>query len=202
MNINLVEQSIRDFINERIKIISWDLDEPDRLTYEYAGSHYPSNTAKQLPIQNLTYKRETFNRVIANAIFPYVITYRFYGELPYASLPLSSIANVLSHIQILSIIQNPHPDIKTCEVLEIEDSIVVRRSNDSEDDWLISITFALAVEFNVTSFPDIGDIQPGDYFPVEPPPELNQLSVRINRAKINFDVNDNTTYIQDSEIII
>lgn len=202
MNLTSVEQSIKEFITTRINIVSWDLDEPDVLTYEVGGNHYPANTAKQLPIQNLTYNKETFNRVVAKAIFPYVITYRFYSELSFVQLPISSLANVLSLVQILALIQTPDPDITLFEVVEIEDSITVRRAEDTSNDWLVELNFAFSAEFSITEYPNVSDIQPPDFYDIENPPPLNELKVRINRAKSKFKPTDTNSYIEDSEFII
>lgn len=202
VNLSIIRDSIRGFIATRISIFQWDLDEPSDLTYPIGLQHYPANTAIEFPAQNLFYQRDGLNTVNTSTILPYRITYRFHADYSYHELPLRGLENVLSTVQILTLLQKPSPEISTFEPYEIEDSLAVRRSEDTSGDWLVDLNFAFRVEFKTTEFPDISDLQPPDYYDQNNPPSVNELAIRVNRAKPGFSVQDSPTYIEDSVINI
>lgn len=202
MNIQIVRQKIREFLTVRVAIYQWDLDYPDTYYFEVNNQSYPANTAIELPVQNVVHIREGQNLIKTQARFPYTLTYLFPGQMAFHELPLSAFEGMLSTIHIYSLLQSPDPDITFFQPAEIEDSINVVRTEDQNSDWLIYLNFAFDATFRTTELPDISDLQPPGYFDTDNPPSLQELQIRVNRAKPNFKPVDNSTYIEDSTILI
>jgi hypothetical protein len=203
MNIQIVRQRIREFLTTRIAIYEWDLDEPDVLYFQVGSQGYPANTAIELPVMNLIHtKGASRNSVETSARFPYRLTYIFPGDIPLNALPLKALEGILSLIQIYSVLQIPDCEIKSFNPVIEEDSITIGRVGTAEDNWLIQLNFSFDAVFITTDLPDISDIQPPDYFDPSNPPTLQELQIRVNRAKSKFNRSDNSTYIEDSVILI
>jgi hypothetical protein len=203
MNIQTIRQKIREFLTTRIAIYKWDLDEPDVLYFEIGSQGYPANTAIELPVMNLFHtKGASSNSIETSARFPYRLTYIFPGDVPVSSLPLKALEGVLSAIHIYSVLQTPDSDIKSFNPVEEEDSVTIGRVGTSEDNWLIQLNFSFETTFITTEFPDLSDLQPSDYFDSTNPPTLQELEIRVNRAKPKFNKLDSSTFIEDSVILI
>lgn len=203
MNIQTIRQKIREFITARIAIYEWDLDEPDVLYFQVGSQGYPANTAIELPVMNLVHRSgASKNSIETSARFGYRLTYIFPGDTSLNELPLKALEGVLSIIHVYAILQTPDPDIKSFIPVEEEDSVTVGRFGTAEDNWLVQLNFSFDAVFNTTELPDISDIQPPDYFDFSNPPTLEELRIRVNRAKPKFSKVDNTTFIEDSNILI
>jgi hypothetical protein len=203
MNIQTIRQKIREFITARIAIYEWDLDEPDVLYFQVGSQGYPANTAIELPVMNLVHTRGSGKSSIeTSARFGYRLTYIFPGNIPLNQLPLKALEGILSTIHVYSILQTPDSDIKSFTPVEEEDSVTVGRVGTADDNWLIQLNFSFDAVFNTTELPDISDIQPPDYFDFNNPPTLQELEIRVNRAKPKFSRLDNSTFIEDSVILI
>lgn len=202
MNIQTVRAKVKEFISIRVRIDKWNLEVPDDLYSPTSNNYAPGNTAVALPIQNLTHIREGNSGIQTSVRLPYSIRYRFPFDLDYHSLPFAGLEGVLSTIHTLSLLQSPDDNIKSFQPAEIEDSITVGNIAQQDGDYIVSLNFAFDVVFNTTEFPDISDIQPPDYYSIDNPPPLSEITIRINRANSNFIKSDNSTYVEDSTIII
>lgn len=202
MNIQLVRNKIREFLTVRVSIYKWDLDMPDVLYYKVGDNSYPANTMIEAPVQNVVHTKQNKNSIITEARFPYRLTYIFPGELDFDSLPWRTLEGMLSFIHILPLIGAPDVLIEDMNPAELEDSISVARARENNGDWLVYLNFAYDVKFRTTELPDLGELQPPDYWDIDNPPSLEQLNVRINRAKIGFSSSDNTTYTEDNSLTI
>lgn len=202
MNIQIVRQKIREFLTVRVAIYQWDLDYPDTYYFEVNNQSYPANAAIELPVQNVVHIKEGNSLIKTQARFPYSISYIFPGQMPLHDLPLAALEGMLSTIHLYSLLQSPDSDITYFQPADIEDSITQARTKDKDGDWLINLNFAFDVVFRTTVLPDISDLQPPGYFDTDNPPPLQELQIRINRAKPKFNSTDNSTFIEDSTILI
>jgi hypothetical protein len=202
MNIQIVRDKIRDFLVSRVRIDYWGLDYPSDLYATTLSGLYPANSAISLPVQGVIHSRLSTNQVKTEAIFPYRIAYRFPGQLAFHDLPFKGLEGILSYIQLLSIVQTPDSDIQSFTPLKVEDSITVSRVEGDNTDWIVYINIAFEAKFNTTVVPDISDIQSPDYYNFDNPPSIEELNMRIYRAKEKFDTANNSTHILDSEIKI
>ncbi|UKO99365.1 hypothetical protein [Nostoc sp. UHCC 0870] len=202
MNIQIVRQKIREFLTIRVAINQWDLDYPESYYFTVNNQNYPANSAIEVPVQSVVHLKDGQASIKTTARFPYRLTYMFPGQMPYHELPWAAFEGVLSTLHIYSLIQSPDPDIEYFQPADIEDSITVSRTEDQDGDWLIHLNFAFDATFRTTEFPDISDLQPPGYFDTSNPPSLQELQIRINRAKPNFSPSDNSTYTEDSTILI
>jgi len=200
MNIQLVRQRIREFLTIRVKIYRWDLDYPD--VYYFQQS--PACTAIEFPAQNVFHRREGTKLIKTSARFPIRITYIFPEEThpEQHDLPLKALEGMLSSIHIYSLIQTPDPNISSFEPADLEDSITIGRAGDQKGDWFVSLNLAFDATFNTTEFPDISDLQPPDYYQDGTPVPIEELKIRVNRAKSGFSPSDNSTFIEDTNIIL
>ncbi|MEH1858033.1 MAG: hypothetical protein V7L21_08530 [Nostoc sp.] len=201
MNIQLAHQKVREFLTIRVKIDAWDLDIPE-LHSPTSNNYQPGTSAIALPIQNLVHKRAGLNLIETSVRFPYRITYRFPFDLAYDALPFSGLEGVISTIHLLASLQLPDENIKSFQPAEVEDSVTVERIAQEDGDWLVNLNFAFDVVFNTTDFPDISSIQPADYYNIENPPSLSEITIRVNRAKPEFIKSNTSTYVEDSTINI
>ncbi|MBD2168059.1 hypothetical protein H6G04_27110 [Calothrix membranacea FACHB-236] len=204
MNIQDVRERISEFLSVRVRIDFWGLDYPDDLYTQILSNTLPACSAIALPIQNVFHYKEGFNLVKTKARFPYRIAYRFPGQLSFHDLPFPALEGMLSYLQILSLLQIPDPSITSFAPADLEDAVTVSRTEDlnAEGDWVVFINFAFDVEFNTTTIPDLTDLQPPDYYDFQDPPAVEEVNVRINRAKQQFKTTNPSTYILDSEIKI
>ncbi|AFY49003.1 hypothetical protein Nos7524_3203 [Nostoc sp. PCC 7524] len=214
MNIQEIREKINDFLLQRVRIDYWGLDYPSEIYTPISSTTFPANSALSLPIQEVVHFREAYNQIKTSARFPYRIAYRFPGELPYHELPIKALEGMLSFIHIVSLIQSPDPDIESFTPANIEDSLTVARVEEVENDWLVYLNFAFDVRFNTTLLPDLAELQPSNYYNLEDPPSLQELNLRVFRAKSGFKtkeeevaslipiINDPTKYTLDSEITI
>ncbi|MBN3927108.1 hypothetical protein [Nostoc sp. NMS4] len=202
MNIQLAHQKVREFLTIRVKIDAWDLDVPEGVYSPTSNNYQPGSSAIALPIQNLVHKRAGLNLIETSVRLPYRITYRFPYDLAYDVLPFSGLEGVLSTVHLLALLQLPDENIKSFQPAEVEDSITVERIAQEDGDWLVNLNFAFDVVFNTTDFPDISSIQPADYYNIENPPPLSEITIRVNRAKPEFIKSNTSTYIEDSTINI
>ncbi len=202
MNIQLAHQKVKEFLAIRVKIDAWDLDVPEGVYSPTSNNYQPGSSAIALPIQNLVHKRAGLNLIETSVRLPYRITYRFPYDLAYDVLPFSGLEGVLSTVHLLSLLQLPDENIKSFQPAEVEDSITVDRIAQEDGDWLVNLNFAFDVVFNTTDFPDISDIQPPDYYNIDNPPSLSEITIRVNRAKPEFIKSNTSTYIEDSTINI
>ncbi|MGV0103974.1 hypothetical protein NSTCB13_02620 [Nostoc sp. DSM 114160] len=202
MNIQLVHQKVKEFLAIRVKIDAWDLDVPEGVYSLTSNNYQPSSSAIALPIQNLVHKRADLKLIETSVRLPYRITYRFPFDLAYHALPFRGLEGILSTVHLLSLIQSPDGNIKSFQPAEVEDSITVERIAQQDGDWLVNLNFAFDVVFNTTDFPDISDIQPPDYYNINNPPPLSEITIRVNRAKPEFIKSRSTTYTEDSTINI
>lgn len=204
MNIQGIRERISEFLSVRVRIDRWGLDYPSELYTQILSNTLPACSAKALPVQNVFHVQEGFNLIKTKARFPYVIAYRFTGQLSYHDLPLQALEGMLSYIQILSLLQKPDPSITSFAPADLEDSVTVARTGESNTggDWVVLLNFAFDVEFNTTTIPDLTDLQPPDYYDFQDPPPVEEVNIRINRAKQQFKTSDPSTYILDSEIKI
>ncbi|MEH2093994.1 hypothetical protein [Nostoc sp.] len=202
MNIQLAHQKVKEFLAIRVKIDAWDLDVPEGLYSPTSNNYQPGSNAIALPIQNLVHKRAGLNLIETSVRLPYRITYRFPYDLAYDSLPSSGLEGVISTIHLYALLQLPDENIKSFQPAEVEDSVTVERIAQEDGDWLVNLNFAFDVVFNTTDFPDISSIQPADYYNIDNPPSLSEITIRTNRAKPDFVKSDSSTYIEDSTITI
>ncbi|MCW5317931.1 hypothetical protein GTQ43_30430 [Nostoc sp. KVJ3] len=202
MNIQLAHQKVKEFLAVRVKIDAWDLDIPEGVYSPTSNNYQPGSSAIALPIQNLVHKRVGLNLIETSVRLPYRITYRFPHDLAYDVLPFSGLEGVLSTVHLLSLLQLPDENIKSFQPAEVEDSITVERIAQQDGDWLVNLNFAFDVVFNTTDFPDISSIQPADYYNIESPPSLSEITIRVNRAKPEFIKSNTSTYVEDSTINI
>lgn len=202
MNIQIIREKIREFVDARVSVYSWDLDYPDIYYYNVSGANYPANTAIELPVQNIVHSKEGKSGIITSGRFPYRITYIFPSQMPFADLPWKALEGMLSWLHILSLIQGPDALVESMGPAELEDSITIARTDEQEGDWLVYLNFAFDITFRTTEFPDISDLQPPGFFPTDNPPPVDQVTVKVNRAKPRFSRQDVGSYIEDTEIII
>ncbi|MFN6486291.1 MULTISPECIES: hypothetical protein [unclassified Nostoc] len=202
MNIQLAHQKVKEFLAVRVKIDAWDLDVPEGLYSPTSNNYQPGSSAIALPIQNLVHKKVGLNLIETSVRLPYRITYRFAYDLAYDALLFNGLEGVLSTVHLLSLLQLPDENIKSFQPAEVEDSITVERIAQKDGDWLVNLNFAFDVVFNTTDFPDISSIQPADYYNIENPPPLSEITIRTNRAKPEFKKSNTSTYIEDSTINI
>lgn len=204
MNIQDVRERITEFLAIRVRIDYWGLDYPDELYTQIGFTTLPANSAISLPVQDVVHTRENFNQVRTKLRFPYRIAYRFPGQLPYHDIPFRSLEGMLEYIHIYVLTQVPDPNILSFTPAILEDSITVARVEEiqTDPDWIVYLNFAIDTEFITTVLPDITDLQPPDFFDEDNLPSIDEINIRINRAKQGFQREDNSTYIIDSEINI
>nr|WP_322719584.1 hypothetical protein [Nostoc sp. ChiQUE02]MDZ8232621.1 hypothetical protein [Nostoc sp. ChiQUE02] len=202
MNIQLAHQKVKEFLAIRVKIDAWDLDVPEGLYSPTSNNYQPGSSAIALPIQNLVHKRAGLNLVETSVRLPYRITYRFSFDLAFHEIPFSGLEGVISTIHLLALLQLPDENIKSFQPAEVEDSVTVERVAEKDGDWLVNLNFAFDVVFNTTDFPDISSIQPADYYNIDNPPPLSEITIRVNRAKPEFIKSNTSTYVEDSTINI
>ncbi|MBD2228024.1 hypothetical protein [Calothrix anomala] len=201
-NIQTIRESINDFLIARVRIDYWQLEYPSEIYAPTLTGTYPANSLTLLPVQNVLHYKEGFNQIKTLARFPYRLAYRFPGQLNYHSLPHTGLEGIISYIQTVSLLESPDPDIESFTPVKVEDSITVSNTDGSGSDWLIYLNFAFDVKFNTTSIPGLDDIQSPDYYDFNNPPPLEELKIRIYRAKEKFITTNNSTYNLDSEINI
>nr|WP_322714554.1 hypothetical protein [Nostoc sp. ChiSLP03a]MDZ8215807.1 hypothetical protein [Nostoc sp. ChiSLP03a] len=202
MNIQLAHQKVKEFLAIRVKIDAWDLDVPEGLYSPTSNNYQPGSSAIALPIQNLVHKRAGLNLIETSVRLPYRITYRFSSDLAFHEIPFSGLEGVISTIHLLALLQLPDENIKSFQPAEVEDSVTVERVAEKDGDWLVNLNFAFDVVFNTTDFPDISSIQPADYYNIDNPPPLSEITIRVNRAKPEFIKSNTSTYVEDSTINI
>jgi hypothetical protein len=202
MNIQTIRETLKSFIDGRVSVYQWDLDYPDTYYYNVLGANYPANTAIELPVQNLVHIKDGKNGIQTTARFPYRITYIFPSEMAYTDIPWASLEGMLSWLHILSLLQGPDALVEKMEPADLEDSISIARSDEQEGDWLVYLNFAFDITFRTTEFPDLGDLQPPGFYPIDSPPPVEELKVKVNRAKPKFSRQEQTSYTQDTEINI
>ncbi|MEA5625313.1 hypothetical protein [Nostoc sp. UHCC 0251] len=202
MNIQIARDLVDEFLITIIKIDVFDLDKPKEL-YKYAGDNrFPTNTAVRWPVQNLIHTKQNLNSVKTTARLPYVLSFRFPGQMPYHELPLKALEGMISHIHLYSLLLPPDPRIESFIPVDLEDSVTVGRVEAAKSDWLCHLNFAFDIKFTTTTAPDISGLQSPDYFQFNNPPTLQEIKIRTYRAKPDFTVEEVDTYIEDSEVII
>jgi hypothetical protein len=206
MNIQTIHDKVREFLAVRVKVDNWNLETPEDVYSPTSTNYQPGSSAVALPIQNLVHSLSGVKSVETSVRLPYRIAYRFPYNLAYHELPIRGLEGLLSNIHIYSILQKPDENIKSFGPAEVEDSITYGtlkdKDADGNSDQVVFLNFAFDVVFNTTDFPDISSIQPPDYYNIENPPPLSEITIRTNRAKPDFVKSDSSTYIGDSTIII
>lgn len=201
MNIQILADKIREFLTVRVSIYKWDLDYPDILYYKLGGNKVPANTMISLPVQNIVHDKDSKNVIITEARFPYRLTYRYPGQIEFDNLPWRTFEGMLSFLHIISLIQAPDPRVEDIKPAALEDSITVSRVGEQKGDWLVHLNFAYDTRFRTTIMPDVSELQP-DYWSIDTPLTIAQITARINRAKPDFDSQVSSTYTEDNTLII
>lgn len=202
MNIQLARDAISEFLITRVRIDSLDIDYPDQLYSSSNNQIIPANVLLKLPIQSLTQIKSSTNSIKTTALCPYRLTYRFPSDMPYHDLPMKALEGMLEYINIIILLGNIDPAIESVIPARIEDSLTVEKASELQSDWLVHINFAFNIAFTNTTLPDISDLQPGDFFDFGNPPTIQEITIKVNRAKAGFNNLDSATFTEDSEIII
>lgn len=214
-NLVTIGEAIGNALITWVRIDRWGLDNPTDLYSPYSTTtSVPANSAIALPVQNVLHNKSGYNQINTQARFPYRIGYRFPGEMAFSAIPFSALEGILVNIQVLAVLQYPDNNITHFAPVQLEDAITVARAqevNGNNSDWLVYLNIAFDATFYTTTMPDVSLIQPQNYYNVSDPPPLNDLNIRVYRAKENFNTDasvmlplpmPNTTFTLDTIINI
>jgi hypothetical protein len=201
-NIKEVRIQVKAWLQTQIRIDSWDADPPREL-YSIHSTELnllPANTGIEYPVENLLYFRTGSNSIKGSGTFPYSIVFRYSGELTLDELPLSELESLVQYIQGKALLENPGCSISSVQFEAKNNPLVISREEGDQGDWLAYCNFSFSFEFNVTSLELNPDFEPPVPNPDAPPLVVSDLALKINKAKINFNINSPSDYELDREI--
>ncbi|WP_144427537.1 hypothetical protein [Nostoc piscinale] len=172
------------------------------LYYARGASNIPANTAIELPVQEYVTQREGNNGVVASARFPYRVTWIFRGDLPIESLPLKAVEAVVANIQVLALIQRPSVEFTQFLPFQEPDTVTLSNTEDEDRNWLLSANFSFEATFRVTTLADAEDLTSPGFFDLGEEPQVDQITIKVNKAQQGFDTTNNNTYKLDNTIIL
>ncbi|MBE9110304.1 hypothetical protein IQ273_12865 [Nodosilinea sp. LEGE 07298] len=178
-----------------VRIDKFDADPPAELysTASTTEALYPANTVIEYPVKDLFFERSEITGITGSGSFSYSIVYRYPGDLTLNELPLLKLEGLVQYLQaqaLLSLsgcggIRRAVPGTSN------EFPVQIERDGTDQGDWLVYANLVFNVEFVLTEF----GLDPAFGPTPELPPDLNELTIGVYRAKTDFDVgepNDST----------
>jgi len=209
-----IRSSLSKYICSCLWVQRWGIQDPLEVQPVISNKTYPSNTATELPIEQLEITKSEYSsnnytpaRILAKAKFPFRIAYVFKRESyqDFRLIPISQLENLLFRCSSLLMIfaEKINDDIITVSIPQQQNPFTIRPASDiySDDafanDWVaiakldIDIDFITdPAEFTVS---DWIDIQPSvfghpDGLPLENigynPFDLNKVKIEVNRSHL------------------
>lgn len=186
-SLTVLHTALRNWLDSKIRIDKWALEEPSTLATRINNQNYPSNSAVLYPATSVRFTRSQFG-ALCEADFFCKIQYRFSKSLTYDHLPIALAQGVLNNLYLYALTESSDisDSIRSVSTPDIGTDVVVRPVGDSGSDWLVILQPAFRILFDV-DFADLGQLQPGA-------PggswEFNKLDINIYRAAAN-DFDDN-----------
>ncbi|MEA5447591.1 hypothetical protein VB780_03355 [Leptolyngbya sp. CCNP1308] len=172
-----------------IRIDKYDADPPAEL-YSVASTSeafYPANTAIEFPCKDLIFERSEVTGITGSGSFSYSIVYRYPGDLTLNELPLVQLEGLVQYIQAQALLSlSGCGGIRRAVPATNEFPVQVERDGTDQGDWLVYANLVFSIEFILTDF----GLDPAFGPTPEPPPELNELTIGVYRAKTGFDVDE------------
>lgn len=206
-NLATVKQAVRDWLESKVRVDSWDLDLPPRLFSDSSTQSLPlpAMSATSYPVKDLYYERgegggAAGSRITGYAGLTFSLAYRFPGVLTVEQLPTDELEAIAEFLYVSSLIELQGCDgIQRLEPEASEFPIQITRMEDSQSDWLMYAHMAFNLQFSVTS---IG-IAPEYVNPGAGPPgdgsQLREINIKIYRGEVEQVLTSN---VLDSSLTI
>jgi hypothetical protein len=201
-NIKEVRTQVKAWLQKQIRIDKWDADPPSELysIHSTENNLLPANTAIEYPVENLLYFPTSFNSIKGKGTFPYSVVFRYLGGLTLDELPLTELESLVQYIQAKALLENPGCSISNVEFESNPNPLIISREEGDQSDWLIYCNFSFSFEFNVTLLELSPDFEPPN--PDNSETVVEEIGIKINKAKPQFDIANSSDYKLDREIHI
>lgn len=205
MSIALLRAGTRAWLESQTRIDAWDLDLPANVpTVLEVGTppvkkRYAANSAIELPVERLKLQR-VGNQIEGTGEFGYVILYRFSGKASKEQLPVKAVENSVNYLlqEAIAYPQDLWEGIRAMST-NVDAPVTIARTDGEDKDWLIIARLEFDIRFASIAEPD-EVLQPP--LPPEPPTQLNQLAIAVNRSLSPVTPDDPATYTEDTRIIL
>ena len=207
MSIRILRNNLRAWIEGKISIQSWDLDVPPNVArvMSVAGvdKRFPANCAIELPVRDLIARKGTgqmAGEIECEALFQYLIIYRYSGNMAKAQLPMGAVELVVNYLceRAARYPGEIWEDVTSIETEMVNDVAGLGRVQGEDGDWLIIAKPEFRIKFISRAQEDIetnGTLQPpiGE---VDTPINFTRLNLKVNRSDSPITTEPNT-YILD-----
>lgn len=201
MSVALVRKGLRAWISSRTRIDAWDLDVPSNVpTVLDTGAvrrRYPANCAMELPITNLLLQKSA-NQVEGQALFTYLILFRFSGKAAKEQLPTGDVENLVNWLGQEAVYWPGEIWAGVRQLTaQADEPVVLARVEGEDSDWLLIARLEFEIRFiSQAVAPEV----------VQPPPladpgiTLNRVNINVNRSDIPVTPSVPETYTLDRQL--
>jgi hypothetical protein len=197
-NYSSARTALMSFLQQNVYIDAWDIDAPRHYQSENVVGKQAC-TGILYPPKNVRTQLSGTNSVTATAEVDFSLTYKYPKELAYHQLPLNLLGSLSERLRVAAITQLggcSNSGIRQVSTDTLEYPLVITRSDEFENDWLVTLNISFIIDYTISELDDIGNLAP----PLEgfTPIVVNDIQWGTYRAAVN-DLDDN---VLDREYII
>lgn len=205
MYLSVLKAQVHRWFTQQVRVDDWSLDVPSTLVTYIDGQLYPANTGTQVPIRDISIKENLgVGAYVMTMVLPYAVRYRFTNALSEHEVPVNELSTLYTNT-VISWLQKGtqlDPDILNAGIAGIiESPIIVSRTEDTGNDWLVYLLFEFSIECIID--PEVvSSIQPLDPNNTDPPPiDVNEIRFGLWRSKMKH-LGDQTKSFKDASGVI
>jgi hypothetical protein len=189
MSIRILRNNLRSWIEQYISIQSWDLDVPANvprvINDNGTDRRFPANCAIELPIRELTITRAE-DQVEGEALFQYLILYRFNGRAAKKQLPMGNVELIVNFLceRAAFVPGEIWEDVISIETETVNEAVSLGRVEGEDGDWLLIAKPEFRIRFVSRAQDDLatdGTLQPATGL-IDAPVTLSSLSIAVNAS--------------------